>query len=153
MPGTPMNRERHLSLSGTDVALLISSTFLAMGWWFAEESARSLRTANLQSRAGDLCEKIGEQARTTWAAADVWNLPSGPWTRELIARRGATPTNLRLTQAEILDCVSVLRVAHAEFRNCWGEFCVASPGNIDWHDATPESLLELAAKLQVCAAV
>jgi hypothetical protein len=105
-------------------------------------------TEPVRRRADRVSQTVSEQTRNAWSDAGLWDSPTGRWTRDLIQRRSATSTDLRLSGEELEDAILALRAAHAEFSTNWDEFCVATPGNVDWYPAGPGDLLVLADRLE-----
>lgn len=135
-------------LNGTELALLVASTFALFGWPFERSQAKAMVTAPIRRRADEVNEAVSAQARTAWDDASVWKSPTGFWTPDLIRRRSLVSAALALTKEDLEVAILALRATHAEFETNWDEFCVATPGNIDWYPASPESLADLATKLE-----
>ncbi len=134
---------------GIEMALLVGSTCLLPAWSFERGEAQALVTKAVRCRVEKVHDAISEQTRKAWNDAGVWKSPTARWTRDFIRRRSVTSIDLRLSREQLETAVVCLRATHAEFSTNWDEFCVASPGAIDWYPgAAPQSLLDLADKLE-----
>ena len=118
-------------------------------WPFEQASAKRLFTAKERARAQDVGRRISGQWRGQLRSAGLWSAPSGGlWTRELIRARAAIVATLRLSPEDLRIAILSLRASREEFRERWWEFCVASPGNIDWYGVAHDDLEALAVLLE-----
>jgi hypothetical protein len=141
------NGATKVPVSGTEMALLLSSTLLLDVWSFERPAARVMLMRN-HKNARAIHDQMSHESRRILEAAGAYTSPVRPWTREFIAKRAGVEGEIGLMPEQLQLCAWALRVCHNEFATNWGEFCVVAPGNIDWYGATPEDLLILADKLE-----
>jgi hypothetical protein len=134
-------------VNGAEFALLVASTFIMIGWAYERRSAQMLVSEEARRRVDKVNDRISEQARKAWKDAGIWESPTRLWTPDLIARRSAIKGKLVLERDELRDTELALRAAYAEFLDNWDEFCVATPGNLDWYTVGPQDIVDLADKL------
>jgi hypothetical protein len=137
-----------LPMSGTEINLLLSATYMLVGWIFERSTARAMITREECNKIRVVNDHVSHEWKRILESADAYISPATPWTREFIEKRAATRGEIHLTAEQLHLSVLALRVSHEEFATNWDEFCVASPGGIEWYGVAPSDLLTLANKLE-----
>jgi hypothetical protein len=138
-----------IRLGGREAALLVGALFATAEWPFEQPAAKALLTNTLQERAQLLSRSISERWRARLQDAGLWNLPTGPWTRELIEQRGMLSDGLVIDESEVELAVAAVNITELEFSGTWGEFCIVVPGALDWYGLKPGDLARLRARLEM----
>lgn len=136
-----------VELNGTESALVVAAMFMLGNWPFESQEARAVLGDGDRSLAVELGDRISSRWRHLLSSVGLWESPTGPWSRDLIAQRGALKHGLRLEADELPSVILALRALVAEFARNWGELCVAAPGAVDWYGVGSSDLQRLAERL------
>lgn len=122
-----------LKLDGTELALLLSATFMADHWLFEQAEARALLNSDNKREIRNLYERVSKESARILKAGGAYKSEVSPWTRDFIRRRARVVGVIQMTQMEASVLLLILRVCIEEFRENWKDFYIASPGNLDWY--------------------
>jgi hypothetical protein len=137
-----------VELGGRDTALLVAALFMLVHWDFTDPGVKGIVAEQDDASKEELRERVSREWRERLMAEHLWEPPGGTWTRELLNKRGALERGVRLQRSDLALSIRALMAVEAEFSNCWGEFCVAAPGNVDWYDLRVSDVVSLAHRLE-----
>jgi hypothetical protein len=143
----------NITLTGRELQLATSATFMAQSWPFKRGSTpRQLLAGTSESTIEAVADQLQE---VLFAALRKNDIPLDGWSEEFVDRRRALSGTLELTADEVQCMILSLHACHAAFGGSsagWLDFRVGSPGNVGAFGLTAHDLLALASRFESVSA-